>query len=105
MDPQAAGDDGSHVFGNALVVLALTLHEHDEFVATPRYKGAGTLLMRTAIELSLELEYKGRIGLHSLRQADGFYTHCGMTDLGPDAAFYGLRYFEMTSEQAALYLK
>jgi hypothetical protein len=77
---------------------------HD-FVDTPLYKGAGTILMKTAIELSLELEYGGRIGLHSLRQADPFYIGCGMTDLGPDPAYYGLRYFEMTPEQAELYLR
>jgi hypothetical protein len=74
------------------------------FVDTPLYKGAGTILVRAAIELSLELEYRGRIGLHSLPQADPFYTRCGMTDLGPDLAYYGLQYFEMTPEQAELYL-
>src|SRR5712692_9802646 len=30
---------------------------HD-FVAAPHYKGAGTILMRAAIELSLELDYR-----------------------------------------------
>jgi hypothetical protein len=74
------------------------------FVPTPLYKGAGTILIRAAIQLSLELGYGGRIGLHSLPQADPFYARCGMTDLGLNLAYYELRYFEMTSEQAERYL-
>ncbi|MES2304294.1 MAG: GNAT family N-acetyltransferase [Gemmatimonadota bacterium] len=66
----------------------------------PRYSGVGSLLMRAAIDLSLEEGFKGRIGLHSLPQANDFYgTSCGMTDLGFDAE-YRMRYFEMTSDQA-----
>jgi hypothetical protein len=34
-----------------------------------------------------------------------YVTRCGMADLGPDLASYGLRYFEMSPEQAELYLK
>jgi len=67
----------------------------------PRYRGVGSILLRAAIALSQDLEFKGRIGLHSLPQANGFYAnHCGMTDLGFDASHQGLRYFEMTPEQA-----
>ena len=33
-----------------------------------------------------------------------YLTRCGMADLGPDFAYYGLRYFEMTPEQSELYL-
>jgi hypothetical protein len=67
----------------------------------PRYRGVGTILIRAAIELSKEEEFKGRIGLHSLPQSNGFYANvCGMTDMGIDQAYEGLRYFEMTPEQA-----
>jgi hypothetical protein len=53
------------------------------------------------VEASLEAGYHGRIGLHSLRQADGFYRDsCGMTDLGPDSEYFNLRYFEMSDTQA-----
>ena len=51
--------------------------------------------------LSENMEFSGRIGLHSLPQANSFYANtCGMTDLGADPAYEGLCYFEMTSEQA-----
>lgn len=42
-------------------------------------------------------------GLHSLPQANGFYANtCGMTDLGP--GYDNLRYFEMTPEQAQVFI-
>lgn len=71
-----------------------------------RYRGVGSILIRTAIECSLQEEFKGRIGLHSLPQADQFYRDsCGMTDLGPDSGYQDLRYFEMTPEQAQEFVK
>jgi hypothetical protein len=71
----------------------------------PRYRGVGTILIRAAIELSKEEEFKGRIGLHSLPQSNGFYANvCGMTDMGIDQAYEGLRYFEMTPEQADTFI-
>lgn len=75
-----------------------------ELGATPRLRGLGSALMMAAIVLSEEEGFKGRIGLHSLPQADDFYRRCGMTDLGPDPAYQNLRYFEMTAEQARAFL-
>lgn len=66
------------------------------------YARIGMVLMRVAIELSVAQEFKGRIALHSLPQADAFYEKCGMTSLGPDPHYDGrLMYFEMTPAQAA----
>jgi hypothetical protein len=77
-----------------------------ELVDPPRYRGVGPVLIRAAIELSKAEEFKGRIGLHSLPQANSFYANfCGMTDLGPDSKEQGLRYFEMTPEQAEAYIE
>lgn len=77
-----------------------------ELFDPPRFRGVGTILMRAAIELSKDLEFQGRIGLHSLPQANGFYANvCGMTDLGPDAGYHGLRYFEMTPQQAEAFIE
>jgi hypothetical protein len=77
-----------------------------ELFDPPRYRGVGSILIRAAIELSKELEFKGRIGLHSLPQANGFYANfCGMTDLGADSANQDLRYFEMTPEQAEAFIE
>ena len=76
-----------------------------ELFNPPKYRGIGSILIRAAVELSEELEFYGRIGLHSLPQANGFYANtCGMTDLGADPNHQGLRYFEMTPEQARAFI-
>jgi hypothetical protein len=74
-------------------------------VAQPRFSGIGTVLLASAIQLSVDEEFSGRVGLHSLPQADAWYRKCGMTDLGPDASEkQNLTYFEMTPEQAKAFL-
>jgi len=76
-----------------------------ELTRSPRYRGVGTALITAAVELSLQEGFKGRIGLHSLPQADRFYGEkCGMADLGPDPSYQRLRYFEVTPEQARAFL-
>ena len=77
-----------------------------ELFDPPRYRGVGSLLIRAAVALSDDLEFHGRIGLHSLPQANGFYANkCGMTDLGADLHYEGrLRYFEMTPGQAQAFI-
>lgn len=72
---------------------------------TPRLKGVGTVLLTAAVALSEQEGFKGRIGLHSLPQADDFYRKQGMVDLGPDPAYRGLRYFEMTDAIARKFLE
>jgi hypothetical protein len=58
-----------------------------------------------AVQWSIDLGFKGRIGLHALPQADAFYRDvCGMTDLGQDPAYHSLRYFEFSEQQADDYL-
>lgn len=76
-----------------------------ELFDPPRYRGVGSVLIMAAVTLSEELEFHGRIGLHSLPQANGFYANtCGMTDLGADPDHEGLRYFEMTPDQARAFI-
>lgn len=75
-----------------------------ELGSTPRLRGVGSALLVTAVELSVAEGFKGRIGLHSLPQADAFYRKIGMTDLGPDPQYQDLKYFEMTAEQARAFL-
>lgn len=74
----------------------------------PKYKGVGRILLSAAIEFSLNQEFKGRVGLHSLPQSETWYRDvCGMTDLGIDKEINyppGLRYFEMTEAQARAFL-
>lgn len=76
-----------------------------ELGATPRLRGVGSALITAAIALSVEEDFKGRIGLHSLPQADAFYRKIGMTDFGQDQAYQKLRYFEMTATRARAFLE
>lgn len=71
----------------------------------PRLRGVGSTLLTAAVALSEDEGFKGRIGLHSLPQADDFYRKCGMTRIGPDPAYQDLIYFEMTAERARAFLE
>lgn len=71
----------------------------------PRYRGVGSALLVAAVALSDEEGFHGRVGLHSLPNADDFYRKCGFTDLGPDPAVHNLRYFEITAERARAFLE
>ncbi|MEL6224281.1 MAG: GNAT family N-acetyltransferase [Cyanobacteria bacterium J06627_8] len=71
-------------------------------VDTPLYGGIGPLLMQTAVQLSYDEGFHGRIGLHALPQAEAFYRDdCGMHNCGPDASYENMSYYEMTREIAA----
>jgi hypothetical protein len=75
------------------------------FTDKPLYKGVGGILIAAAVSLSIEQEFHGRIGLHSLPQSEDWYRQfCGMTDLGIDETYQQLRYFEMTIDQATGFL-
>ncbi|ARN83950.1 GNAT family N-acetyltransferase [Methylocystis bryophila] len=76
-----------------------------ELGAAPRLRGVGSALITAAVALSVEEGFKGRLGLHSLPQADDFYRKIPMTDLGQDSTYQSLRYFEMTVEQARAFLE
>jgi hypothetical protein len=71
-----------------------------------RYRGAGVQLMELAIRWSQGLGYGGRVGLYALDQAKPFYEHrCGMENLGPDAGYHNLSYFELTEAKAKTFLR
>jgi hypothetical protein len=71
----------------------------------PRYMGIGTVLIAEAVHLSLDTGLEGRIGLHSLPQAEAFYkSRCRMTELGQDVEYFDLTYFEFTRQQAVEWL-
>jgi hypothetical protein len=85
--------------------LASAPWNRDDLRCTPRFRGVGGALIAAATELSRQSEFQGRIGLHSLAQADKFYeSRCGMTPMGKDAKYQDLMYFEMTPEQAAKFV-
>jgi hypothetical protein len=67
----------------------------------PRYRLVGSILLAYARIRSFELEYQGRLGLHSLPRAVGFYEKFifqdgarGMENFGPDYDKQNLTYFE-----------
>lgn len=93
--------------GNGLVYVAFveTAPWNSPIIVEPIYSQVGTVLIAAAIDVSIELGFKGRIGLHALPQAEDWYAnHCEMTDLGKDSGHQDLRYFEMTTEQSKKFL-
>ena len=74
-------------------------------VETPRFSGVGIALMQTAVQVSADEGFAGRIALHSLPQSEPFYRRY-MHDLGIDVAHLEkLGYFEMTEDQANDFVK
>ena len=70
-----------------------------------RFKGVGTQLMELAVRWSMSLGFEGRIGLHSLPQAKGFYSgRCQFRELGVDPNYHRLTYFELTAAGARTFL-
>lgn len=68
----------------------------------PRFGGVGQRLVWAAVRVSFDEGFQGRVGLHSLPQAEEFYEQkCGMVRVGADADYESLTYFELTREQAA----
>lgn len=63
----------------------------------PRFRRCGASLLYKAIERSRQLRFGGRIALHALEKACGFYVRLGMEDYGPDRDEGGLHYFEGVS--------
>jgi hypothetical protein len=62
-------------------------------------------LIEAAIRFSLNEGFDGRVGLHSLPQAESFYENvCGMTRGELDPLYEGLRWFELTSTNAKKFL-
>ena len=60
----------------------------------PFFKKVGRLLLLFARQRSLALGYGGRVGLHALLEAEGFYHRFQMPDYGPDPEKDDLVYFE-----------
>lgn len=91
-------------FGKPIVYvefLATAPWNRPELRSPPKYRGCGRIFILAAIETSIDAGYKGRIGLHSLPAAEGFYEgKCGFTRLGPDSSHQNLTYYEMTTTQA-----
>jgi len=71
----------------------------------PQFGGVGKRLIWAAVRASVDEGFHGRVGLHSLPQAEEFYEQkCGMVRVGVDPDYESLTYFELTREQAAAIL-
>ena len=67
----------------------------------PSYRGIGSILFHVAIEVSLDIGKGGRVGLHSLPKARGWYKDKLLLNaLGADEDCLNLEYFELSGEQA-----
>ncbi|MBE7383833.1 MAG: hypothetical protein F6J95_020760 [Leptolyngbya sp. SIO1E4] len=66
----------------------------------PFLKGVGRTLLLFARRRSVELGYGGRVGLHSLPEAEGFYRCLQVPDYGADPEKEGLVYFEYGAIQS-----
>ena len=64
----------------------------------------GTGLIRAAIAVSIDQEFRGRIALHSLPRAESFYGQF-MEDFGLSPDVENLRYYELSADGAAQFLK
>lgn len=72
---------------------------------TPRLTRCGITLINAAIRYSVRLGFAGRIGLHALRGAEGFYRdRLRMRDMGDGPGYEDLCYFEMTEAGAITFL-
>ncbi len=85
-------------------LLATAPWNLSEINGAVRFKGIGATLIRAAIELSLDLEFNGRIGLHALPTSEGWYDKVGLTCCGSDDQKQGMKYYELTPEQAREFL-
>ncbi|MGH7207123.1 MAG: GNAT family N-acetyltransferase [Nitrospiraceae bacterium] len=87
-----------------LVYLATAPWNLRELAGQPRFAGVGLVLLYAAIQISLDAEFKGRIGLHSLPQAEGFYERHGFQCLGVDPEKEGLKYYELSPQAASEFI-
>ncbi|MCY4642015.1 MAG: hypothetical protein OXC41_04885 [Gammaproteobacteria bacterium] len=80
--------------------LAAAPWNRKQIVNPPKLLRVGTLMLSVAVSLSHDLDWNGRVGLHSLSPSEGFYKKCYMHDLGIDHHYGNLRYFEFTPQLA-----
>lgn len=82
-------------------LLATAPWNRSALVGSGQYGGVGVVLIAEAVLLSLDEDFGGRLGLHSLPQSDGFYEQkLGMTKLEK----HPLNYFEFDPEGAEAWL-
>jgi hypothetical protein len=61
----------------------------------PIYKGIGSIFLAQAVGTSMEEGFGGRVGLHALPSAAGWYRKHELVSFGSDVDYQNLEYFEM----------
>ncbi len=75
-----------------------------DMVDEPKYGLIGMRLMEASIRLSFEEEFRGRVGLYALPQAEAFYRKkCGMVQI-EGSLKDGMSLFELTQDAAKAFL-
>lgn len=77
--------------------ISTTPWNRSDIEQPPWLKRVGTLLLLFARQRSVDLGYGGRVGLHSLPEAEQFYQRQQMPDYGPDPEKENLVYFEYSA--------
>ena len=76
-----------------------------EFTTQPRYGAVGVRLIEAAVRFSVDEEFGGRVGLHSLPQSEKFYEKtCAMTRGEIDLQYEKLCWFELTANNVKKFL-
>ena len=65
-----------------------------------KFKAAGAVLLRAAVEQSFAKGWAGRVGLHALPQAAPFYTSQGLQFVKHDSSKQNLPYYELSAAEA-----
>ena len=72
----------------------------------PKFSTVGFVLMRAAIQLSIDEGFHGRVGLHSLPQSESFYRDkCFMQFSEMDPSYENLAYFELTRDLSEKFVR
>lgn len=86
-------------------LLASAPWNRPDYSEGAKYKGVGRVLISSAICLSIDQGFGGRVGLHALATSETWYRdELGFTDWGYDAV-KEMHYFEITDAQAQELLK
>ena len=75
-------------------------------VDEPLFSGTGVVLMRAAIQFSIDEGFHGRVSLHALPQSEAFYRDkCMMQFCGNDPNYQNLPYYELTRDLSAKFVQ
>jgi len=83
-------------------ILTVAPWNRADIISSPKYKGIGTTLITFAATFSINLGFEGRIGLHSVKQAEGFYKKLYFIDLGNDINENNFQYLELSPDDSEL---